>query len=185
MSETNQGQSPGLPESPSATGAGGPASAPPDSRYPFTPYPNGWFRAAYSRELLPGQVRILKFFGREWVLYRSESGEARLIDPYCVHLGAHLGHGGEVIGENIRCPFHHWEFAADGRCAKIPYAKRIPSRARLSHHEVAEKNGLIFSTTIVMEGGRGSRFPISPRSAIRIGPNPKSCIGKSVPLGST
>ncbi|HIF99621.1 MAG TPA: aromatic ring-hydroxylating dioxygenase subunit alpha [Myxococcales bacterium] len=142
MSETNRGHS--AEPSRSATGRAGPASALPESRYPFTPYPNGWFRAAYSSELAAGEVRILNFFGREWVLYRTESGQACLIDPHCVHLGAHLGHGGEVVGENIRCPFHHWEFGVGGSCTKIPYAGRIPSRAQLAHHEVVERNGLIF-----------------------------------------
>jgi len=160
MSETNRGHSP--EPSKSSTGRAGQTSALPDSRYPFTPYPNGWFRAAYSSELLPGQVRILKFFGREWVLYRSESGQPRLIDPHCVHLGAHLGHGGEVVGENIRCPFHHWEFGADGRCTKIPYAKRIPSRARLSHYDVVEKNGLIFFYHDRDGGSPGFELPDLP-----------------------
>ena len=142
MSETDQRGPQGQPE-----GVGAPVGSEPiasNARYPFTPYPKGWFRAAYSDELGPGEIKNLSFFGREWVLYRSESGEARLVDPYCVHLGAHLGHGGEVVGERIRCPFHHWEFDGEGKCAKIPYAKRIPPRARINAHSVVEKNGLIF-----------------------------------------
>ena len=113
------------------------------SRYPFGPYPRGWFRAAYSDDLASGELKTLRFFGREFVLYREESGEPRLVDPHCVHLGAHLGHGGQVVGDVIRCPFHHWEFGGDGRCTKIPYAKRIPPRARLVTHPLIEKNGLI------------------------------------------
>jgi phenylpropionate dioxygenase-like ring-hydroxylating dioxygenase large terminal subunit len=144
MSETQQEGSQPRPGAISGKQGSGGFSAPPASRYPFTPYPNGWFRAAYSAELAPGEILPLEFFGREWLLYRTESGLARVIDPYCAHLGAHLGHGGEVLGERIRCPFHHWEYGPDGRCEKIPYAKRIPTRARLHSHEVVEKNGLIF-----------------------------------------
>jgi phenylpropionate dioxygenase-like ring-hydroxylating dioxygenase large terminal subunit len=114
-----------------------------NSRYPFTPYPNGWFRFAYSHELEAGQLKTLRFFGREFVLYRSEAGVARVLDPHCPHLGAHLGHGGEVVGESIRCPFHHWEYDGDGRCTKIPYSKRIPPRARIKSWPIEEKNGLI------------------------------------------
>lgn len=114
------------------------------SRYPFSPYPNGWFRAAYSHELEVGQVRTLRFFGREFVLYRSESGEARVIDPHCPHLGAHIGYGGAVVGDHIRCPFHHWEFDREGVCRNIPYAKRIPARARIRAWPVVEQSGLIF-----------------------------------------
>lgn len=127
----------GVPSNPLSQSAGG-------SRYPFSPYPNGWFRAAYSNELEAGQVKTLRFFGREFVLYRSESGEARVIDPHCPHLGAHIGHGGVVVGEHIRCPFHHWAFDGEGVCRSIPYSKRIPARARIRSWPVVEKNGLIF-----------------------------------------
>lgn len=118
--------------------------APSASRYPFHPFPNGWFRAAYSSEVRPGDVRILHVFGRELVLLRTESGEARVYDPHCPHLGAHLGHGGTVVGEHIRCPFHHWEFDGEGVCRRIPYAKRIPARARIRAWPVVEKNGIVF-----------------------------------------
>jgi phenylpropionate dioxygenase-like ring-hydroxylating dioxygenase large terminal subunit len=115
----------------------------PGARYPFSPYPNGWFRAAYTDELAAGEVQRLHFFGRDLVLFRTESGDARIFDPHCPHLGAHLGHGGEVVGDTLRCPFHHWRFDGDGRCSEIPYAKRIPPRAKIRSWKVVEKNGLI------------------------------------------
>jgi 3-ketosteroid 9alpha-monooxygenase subunit A len=114
-----------------------------DDRYPFTPYPRGWFRAVYSSELDPGEVKRLEILGRELVAFRTESGEAAVTDPHCPHLGAHLGHGGKVEGEAIRCPFHHWEFGVDGACRKIPYAKRIPPRAKLRTWPVSERNGMV------------------------------------------
>lgn len=116
----------------------------PNPRYPFSPYPNGWFRAAYSNELASGEVQTLHFFGRDLVLFRTQSGEASLVDPHCPHLGAHLGYGGEVVGDHIRCPFHHWEFDGEGTCKKVPYAKRVPAKARLRRWPVVEKNGIVF-----------------------------------------
>ena len=73
-------------------------------RFPF-PVPNGWFVVAESRDLEPGDVQSLYAFGRDLVLYRTEGGEAHLIDAYCPHLGAHIGAGRKVDGEGIRCPF--------------------------------------------------------------------------------
>ena len=35
------------------------------SRYPFPPYPNGWFRVAYSHELEVRGVTPLYYFGRD------------------------------------------------------------------------------------------------------------------------
>jgi len=114
-----------------------------DQRYSFTPYPRGWFRAFFSSELDPGEVRLLNILGRELVAFRTESGEAAITDPHCPHLGAHLGHGGRVVGESLRCPFHHWEYGTDGVCNAIPYAKRIPPAARLHVWPVTERNGMV------------------------------------------
>jgi 3-ketosteroid 9alpha-monooxygenase subunit A len=112
-------------------------------RYSFTPFPRGWFRAVFSSELDPGEVKLLNILGRELVAFRTESGEAAITDPHCPHLGAHLGHGGAVVGESIRCPFHHWEFGSDGACTKISYARRIPPVAKLRTWPVCERNGMV------------------------------------------
>lgn len=113
------------------------------SRFPFPAYPNGWFRVAYAGELGPGEVRPLHYFGRELVLWRDEAGAAYLMDAFCPHLGAHLGHGGRVEGGAIRCPFHAWLWGADGTCLEIPYAKKIPPKARIRTWTLAERNGLL------------------------------------------
>jgi phenylpropionate dioxygenase-like ring-hydroxylating dioxygenase large terminal subunit len=112
-------------------------------RFPFPRYPNGWFQVAYSDELAAGAVQPLTYFGRELVLFRGASGAARVLDAHCPHMGAHLGHGGEVVGDCVRCPFHAWEIDGEGACARIPYAEKIPPRARLRSWPCVEKNGLI------------------------------------------
>jgi phenylpropionate dioxygenase-like ring-hydroxylating dioxygenase large terminal subunit len=114
------------------------------SRFPFPRYPNGWFQVAYSDEVKPGAVVPLTYFGRELVLFRGEDGKAHVLDAYCPHMGAHLGHGGKVVkGECIECPFHAWRFRGDGSCAEIPYAQKIPPKARIGTWDVRELNGLI------------------------------------------
>ena len=113
-----------------------------DYRYPFPAYPRGWFFIAHSDELKPGDVQPLKYFGKDLVLFRTESGKAVLSDAFCPHLGAHLGHEGRVIGESVRCPFHGWQFNADdGKCSSIPYCEDIPERARVRTWHTEEKNG--------------------------------------------
>jgi len=108
------------------------------------PLPDGWFQVAYSSELIAGGELVrLGYFGTEQVAWRGEDGVARVFDAHCPHLGAHFGHGGTVVGNHLRCPFHHWEFAGDGRCARIPYAKKIPPLARVRAWPVIERNGLV------------------------------------------
>src|SRR5882672_9522794 len=114
-------------------------------RYYTPPIPNGWFQVAYSDELLQKQVLPLQYFGRDLVLFRAESGEARLLDAFCPHLGAHLGHGGKVEGSCIRCPFHAWKFDGGGNCTEVPYAKKIPAKAKVPSWEVCERAGLILA----------------------------------------
>jgi len=113
------------------------------SRFPFPSYPSGWFCVALSDEISATAPTILKYFGRELVAYRGESGAAYVMDAYCAHLGAHLGHGGVVEGEALRCPFHGWRFGGDGRCTHIPYSDRVPPKARIEAFEVLEQNGAI------------------------------------------
>lgn len=115
------------------------------SRFPFSRYPNGWFQIAYSDELEKGQVVPLRYFGKDLVLFRTEGGEAQLLDAYCPHLGAHLGHGGKVAGDCVRCPFHAWEFNGKGECTTIPYAQKIPPKAKIQPWLLREVNGMIMT----------------------------------------
>ena len=107
------------------------------SRNPIPlPMPYGWFQVLYSRELAVGEAKPLFYFDQDLVAFRTESGEAKVLDAFCPHMGAHLGYGihehmgkgAEVQGENIVCPFHGWQFNGAGQCAHIPYATNTPPR---------------------------------------------------------
>ena len=73
------------------------------------PIPFGWYAVSLSEQLNNGDVKPLTFFAKELVLFRTESGKAGVLDAMCPHLGAHMGHGGTVIGE-----------AFDGRSPGVP-----------------------------------------------------------------
>jgi nitrite reductase/ring-hydroxylating ferredoxin subunit len=113
------------------------------SRFPFPRYPNGWFQIAYSEDVKPGGVAPLKYFGRDLVLFRTEAGKVHVLDAHCPHMGAHLGHGGVVKDDCIRCPFHAWKFDGAGTCVEVPYAPRVPPKARIRPWHLHEVNGLV------------------------------------------
>lgn len=114
-------------------------------RFPFPRYPRGWFAVGYEDEIGVAEVKPLRVFGRDLVMFRTEQGAFRVLDAHCPHLGAHLGVGGTVQGEGVRCPFHAWEFdGATGRCTAVPYAKRIPAKAQVGTWHTVERNGLLF-----------------------------------------
>ena len=111
--------------------------------YRFPGIPVGWYTVATSKQVKPGQIEPVKYFGEELILYRTESGEARLSGAYCPHLGAHLAKG-TVAGENLKCPFHGFEFSGDGRCVHA-YGKSVPRKAKLATWPIREHNGFIFA----------------------------------------
>lgn len=107
--------------------------------------PNGWFAIAWSADLVAGDVKRARYFDRELAVFRTRSGEVRVLDAYCPHLGAHLAEGGRVVGETVRCPFHGWQFGGDGVCVNIPYSKKAPpAKARVKSWPVCERNGFVF-----------------------------------------
>ncbi len=116
----------------------------PDERWPW-PIPFGWFALAWGNELAAAAVLPRRAFGRELVLWRDSAGLAHVQDAYCPHLGAHLGHGGSVQGDEIACPFHAWRFDAQGRNTCIPYSERTNAKARLRTYPVVERNGLVMA----------------------------------------
>ena len=115
-------------------------------------YPRGWFMVADATELDEGPIGI-RYFGKDFALYRGESGRVVMLDAYCPHMGTHLARNRtsfvvrdrtHVEGDSIRCPYHAWRFGADGRCNQIPYASRIPSAAAVGSYHVIERAGAIF-----------------------------------------
>jgi phenylpropionate dioxygenase-like ring-hydroxylating dioxygenase large terminal subunit len=128
---------------------------------PRLPYPDGWFAVAFADELPPGRVLRRRFMGEDLVVYRTRSGVVRIVEPYCPHLGAHLGHGGRVEGEAIVCPFHHFAFGTDGRCVRTGYGTRPPA-VQLGQREVQEVNGAILVWHHA--GGAPPTWEVAPQS---------------------
>ncbi|KLR60785.1 Rieske (2Fe-2S) domain-containing protein [Actinobacteria bacterium IMCC26207] len=113
-------------------------------RSPF-PIPFGWFQVAWSEEVATAQVLPVEYFGKRLALWRDESGAPHLNDAFCPHLGAHFGHGGSVIGEELVCPFHGWRFDAEGQNTLIPYADRTNKKACVTAYPTIERNGLVMA----------------------------------------
>ncbi|HQN53075.1 MAG TPA: Rieske 2Fe-2S domain-containing protein, partial [Novosphingobium sp.] len=116
-------------------------------------YPRGWFMIAASEEVAADPVP-LRYFGREFVAYRGESGKVYLTDAYCPHMRVHLARnttsyvvkdGIRIQGESIRCPAHGWRFGPDGQCDDIPYSTHgIPKAACIKTFPVIERAGCIW-----------------------------------------
>jgi len=103
-----------------------------------------WYPIAMSAEVPAGKVVSKEFLNGRVVVWRGEDGQAHVQSAFCRHLGADLGVGA-VVGNHIRCIFHHWEYNGQGKCAKIPAQDMIPDKAQLYNFPTQEKWGLIWA----------------------------------------
>lgn len=104
---------------------------------------NGWYEALESKKLKPGKALGVDVAGQHLVLFRGESGRAYALDGFCPHMGVDLGIG-NVIGEEIRCFFHHWKFDGKGQCKDIPCLDEKKLEVKTNNYKVLEKYGRIW-----------------------------------------
>jgi phenylpropionate dioxygenase-like ring-hydroxylating dioxygenase large terminal subunit len=103
---------------------------------------DGWYFICSSSDIRKEKAQGFDICGQQIVIFRGTDNKVRALDAYCPHMGTHLGVG-KVIGNQIRCFFHHWRFDENGDCTDIPCQKLIPPQAKLKSYAVIEKyNGI-------------------------------------------
>jgi phenylpropionate dioxygenase-like ring-hydroxylating dioxygenase large terminal subunit len=107
-------------------------------------YDQNWYPIGFSREVGPGQVVAKDFLDGRVIMYRGASGGVAVLSAYCRHLGADLSRG-SVVGDDIRCAFHHWQYGPDGACTRIPIADRVPPDVALFRFPCAEAWDLVWA----------------------------------------
>ncbi|MFG2331253.1 Rieske 2Fe-2S domain-containing protein [Streptomyces sp. NPDC048604] len=116
-----------------------------DAGAPPARFARGWHCLGLADDFKDGQPHEIEAFGTKLVVFRGEEdGKLHVLDAYCRHMGGNLAHG-SVKGDAVACPFHDWRWSgADGRCAGIPYARRVPPRARTRAWLTLERNRQLF-----------------------------------------
>lgn len=92
---------------------------------------------------LPRRVRIL---GEDLVVFRDGQGRVGALHPHCAHRGTSLEFG-RIEQRGIRCCYHGWLYAIDGRCIEMPcetpdYAERM--NVWQPAYPAVEFGGLVF-----------------------------------------
>ena len=114
------------------------------------------------RDLCLARVPLLE---EQLVLGRTLDGELALLDDLCAHRGVRLSMGDLTPTGCVRCPYHGWEYALDGRCTAIPQLAhdRVPATAKVASYRVAEQAGMVWAC-LVDEDTRPGPPPALPEA---------------------
>jgi nitrite reductase/ring-hydroxylating ferredoxin subunit len=102
---------------------------------------------------------------RSILLTRDTDGSLRALRNVCIHAGYPVCDAEEGPADRLVCPYHGWEFAADGRLVEPDLSSRIdPARLRLASHPVCVQDGLIFvdPSTPAASSDTAEAAPIAP-----------------------
>ena len=92
-------------------------------------------------------VKAVRLLGQDLVLFRDAGGRFGLLDRNCPHRGADLAFGRHEP-DGLRCPFHGWKFAPDGRCLETPAepaGSTLCQRIRQRSYPVQVQSGVVFA----------------------------------------
>lgn len=132
-------------------------------------FPRPWVAVDHqSRIDEPGRYVRFDAATRSILLTRDAEGRLRALRNVCLHAGYPICEAEEGPSERLVCPYHGWEFTAEGRLVEPDLSGRIdPARLRLANYPVCVQDGLIFvdlSKTIA-SSEEGDAAPSTPRGA--------------------
>lgn len=106
-----------------------------------------WQPIAAASELGTRWTKRVRLLGEDLVLFRDRQGRRGLIAEQCPHRRASFAHG-IPTADGIRCPYHGWEFSAEGKCLNQPnepdncaFREKVTTDA----YPVEELGGMLFA----------------------------------------
>lgn len=106
---------------------------------------SSWLPVARSAAVTDSPRRVL-LLGEPLVAFRSGGAPVVLLDR-CPHRFAPLS-AGTVADGSIRCAYHGWRFAPDGRCLEVPSLRPdvpVPANAFVGALASAERDGIVYA----------------------------------------
>lgn len=106
---------------------------------------NQWFVVLEAKEVRQKPVGVIRM-GEKLVFWRNERGEVSCAVDRCPHRGVQLSLG-KLEHQHLQCPFHGFEYDAQGHCAHIPAngkGGRIPRSLQLKAYPTYEAHGFIW-----------------------------------------
>ncbi|HKU81931.1 MAG TPA: aromatic ring-hydroxylating dioxygenase subunit alpha, partial [Candidatus Tumulicola sp.] len=103
-----------------------------------------WVYAGRAERLgSPGDFEVLDVAGESAIVVRAEDGRLHAHLNLCRHRGSRLLCGAGRVRGAIRCPYHGWAYALDGRLVASPFVEpaAVPPGADRLHRVAAETWG--------------------------------------------
>lgn len=107
-------------------------------------FSQSWFPICLSSEVPVGKIAAFPFLDGRVVVFRDAEGVPAVMSAYCPHFGADLANG-ELVGNQVQCPFHRWKFDSSGRCTATGCEDPAPGTARLFRFPTVERWGMVFA----------------------------------------
>jgi 5,5'-dehydrodivanillate O-demethylase oxygenase subunit len=109
-----------------------------------------WQPVAAVSELEEKPIKPVRLMGEDLTLFKDLSGRYGLVDRHCPHRRASLTNG--FVEEcGLRCSYHGWLFAPDGRCVEQPFEDvaapetRFRERITVKAYKVQAHAGLLWA----------------------------------------
>lgn len=106
-------------------------------------FSQSWFPVALSTDVPAGTVVGRGFLDGKIAVFRGDDGAIQAMSAYCPHVGADLSVG-KVVGNNVQCAFHHWEYDGTGQCVKTGIGDPPPKAACLFKFPCVERWGIVW-----------------------------------------
>ena len=106
-------------------------------------FTQSWYPMAWSSEIPKGKVIGKDFLDGRIIMWRGENGRLTVASAYCCHVGADLAVG-DVMENNVRCAFHHWQYDQDARCVKTGLGVAPPKDGSLFLFPSIERYGIVW-----------------------------------------
>jgi phenylpropionate dioxygenase-like ring-hydroxylating dioxygenase large terminal subunit len=107
---------------------------------------NCWYPVVFVEDLPKVKPYAFTIYNEPLVLFHDEKGELACAVDRCPHRAARLSDG-QMVGGQLECLYHGWQFSVSGECSHIPQLapdKKIPVTACLTTYLVTVCQGMVW-----------------------------------------
>jgi phenylpropionate dioxygenase-like ring-hydroxylating dioxygenase large terminal subunit len=108
-------------------------------------HPDHWYAVEYDKQVKPGRVVEVRFWGRSIAVFRGADGRLGALENRCAHRHVKLSIG-QVTGCRLTCAYHGWSYDAEGRLTDVPhelFGRRL-DKVKIASYPVRSRYGLIW-----------------------------------------